>query len=210
VQSRLFYLITLVLPDPEPVLRIVDSNYDVKFGGVAYLRFPVKFTPAEMTSDGSISKTNITIANVSREIMYYVEQYNGLRGCRVVVKSVYANVLDELYPIQEDGSVVSEPNPAANETAFIEDEYYVDTYSANDTTVVFQLDPIIDMEVRLPRRRYLVDSCYWKYGDPDTCKCDRVVYPGLCGKTFADCKARGNEANFGGFPGVNSSRRIFL
>lgn len=209
-QNRLFYLVTLVLPDPELPFRIVDSNYNVTFGGILYARFPVKFMPAEMNSDGSISKASINIANVSREIMYYVEQFNGLRNCRVLIKSVYANALDFTYTPNADGTVTQVTNTSANSSAYIEDEYYVDTYTATEQIVSFQLDPIIDLEIRLPRRRFLLDSCYWAYGDADTCKVNRTTYPALCNKTFAECKARNNEANFGGFPGISGARKLYI
>lgn len=216
-QNKLFHLVTLILPDPEPNFCIVDSNYDVKFDAITYTRFPVKFSGAELNSDGSISKASITAANVSREIMYYVEQYNGLRNCRVYIKTVYENALDEIYTPQPDGSVIVEPNTAANNTAFIEDEYLIDTYTATEQAVVFQLDPIIDLEIRLPRRRYMTDSCYFLYKDPDTCKysgvlptCDKTLAACREHKTVIDGKEIGNERNFGGFPGVSASRRLFI
>lgn len=252
-QSKLFHLVTLNPPDPELPLNLVDSNYDVKFDNQTYTRFPLKWNPAEMNSDGSISKSSITIANVSREIMYYVEKYKGLRTCRVFVKTVYENVLDEIYYPQSDGTVFTADNPKKNNTAYIEDEFYIDNYTANEQTVTFQLEPIIDLEIRLPRRRYMQDSCYWIYRDVMTCGhafdedyylatypdvaasvASKAIPSGLihyrlsgakegrsyrvlpdseftsCGKTLADCRARNNQRNFGGFPGISSSRRIYL
>lgn len=207
-QSKIFHLITLVLPEPEPNFCIVDSNYDITFDSTVYTRFPVKASPAEMSSDGSISKASITVANVSREIMYYIEMYNGLRNCRVLIKTVYENVLDEVYFPQADGTTIAEPNTAANNTAFIEDEYLIDTYTATEQAVIFQLDPIIDLEIRLPRRRYLTDSCYFFYKDPNTCKYSGALTS--CNKNLADCREHANERNFGGFPGVSASRRLFI
>jgi lambda family phage minor tail protein L len=222
-QNKLFHLITLILPDPEPNFCIVDSNYDIKFSDyttglpITYTRFPVKFSGAELNSDGSISKASIAVANVSREIMDYVEKYNGLRNCRVYIKTVYENALDEIYTPQPDGSVIVEPNTAVNNTAFIEDEYLIDTYTATEQAVVFQLDPIIDLEIRLPRRRYMTDSCYFLYKDPETCKYSGALP--TCDKTLAACREHkkiingkevGNERNFGGFPGVSASRRLFI
>lgn len=209
-QTKLFHLVGLTLPSPESPLYLVDSNYDVKFAGQLYTRFPLKWSPAEMNSDGSISKSSITIANVSREIMYYVEQYKGLRTCRVSIKTVYENALDELYFPQSDGSVITEDNPKKNNTAFVEDEFYIDNYSATEQTVTFQLEPIIDLEIRLPRRRYMQDSCYFTYGDPSSCtRVPDAEFPS-CGKTLAECKLRGNERNFGGFPGISGTRRVYL
>jgi len=214
-QCALFHLVTVLLPEPEEPMYLVDSNYDVTFGGQLYTRFPLKWAPAEQNDDGSISKSAMTIANVDRVFMYYLDAYNGLRNCRVSVKTVYANALDYIYTPLADGTVSITSNlPAdggtANDKAYIEDEGLIDTYTATEQTISFQLDPVIDLDIRLPRRRYMVDSCYWKYGDADTCKVNRTSYPELCPKTFAGCKARNNEHNFGGFPGISGSRRILL
>lgn len=210
-QNRLFHLIRLQLPDPEPPLDIADSNFDVKFDGITYLKFPCKYSPADQNSDGSISKASIVVANVARDLMYYIEKYNGLRNCRISIKTVYENALDEKYFPQPDGSVIVEPNEG-NNTAYIEDEYNIDTYSANEQTIAFQLDPIIDLEIRIPRRRYMVDGCYWKYKDAKTCKypVNGALAGTTCGKTLAECRLRNNAENFGGFPGISGSRRIFL
>lgn len=195
-QSQLFHLIEIQYPyidtdDQGGVLFLVDSNYDVHLGGQEYVRFPVKFNGASMNSDGSIDQASLSVANVSREIMYYVEKCDGLRNMRVKVKMVYANALDYLYTPNPDGTVTTAANPLANANAYIEDEYLIDNYSANETVVTFQLFPIIDLEIKLPRRRYMTDSCYWIYGDPTTCQYDLNVGNALpsCNKTLKDCKA---------------------
>lgn len=208
-QDKIFHLISLQTPDPgTPWLYVVDSNYDVSFNGQIYVRFPVKFQGASISSDGSVDKAAVSIANVSREIMYYIEHYNGLRNMRMKIKTVYAKFMDFLYAPNLDGTVTTTTNPEANNTAYIEDEYYIDTYSANEQLVSFQLDPIIDLEIKLPRRRYMQDSCYFVYKDPDTCR-----YSGgltTCAKNLDDCTNHGNEENFGGFPGISANRRLFL
>lgn len=175
-QSRLFKLVSLSIPDTSGTydLNLVDSNYAVTFNDVVYDAFPLKVGASQVSSDGSIDKTSITIANVSRDIMTYVEDYNGLRGQRVKIKSVYETALDFLYFPQPDGTVVTADNSAANNTAFIEDEYFIDTYTANEQIVVFNLEPIIDLNIRIPRRRYMTDTCYWHYMDEDTCKYEGI------------------------------------
>jgi phage-related protein len=251
-QKKLLHLITLELPNNEGFLYYVEGNYDVRFDSRLYLKFPLKFSGASINSDGSVDKATITVANVNRELMYYVEYANGLRNMRVKIKSVYEDALDDLYTVQPDGSVIPtyegrtvngssvivrlpEPtsgdpytNPSANNKAYIEDEYRIDNYTANEQAVSFTLDPIIDLDIRLPRRRFMVDSCYWLYKDAHTCKYSDTTtinpatvdsnVPGSgttfwncpCLKTFAACDARGNTLNFGGFPGISSSRRVML
>jgi len=218
-QGQLYHLVMLETPAPSPDDRIliVDANYDVVFGWggleankgeYTYAKFPVKFSPAEVNTDGSIAKASITIADASRDIMYYVEAFNGLRGCRVHIKTVYANALYYLYSFAADGSVTETPNVSHNPDACLHDEYFIDNYTANEQTVTFQLDPIIDLEIRIPRRRYLVDSCYFEFKNCDTCQ-----YSGPdteCNKNLAACRAKGNQARYGGFPGISGSRKLFL
>lgn len=213
-QSRLFHLITLVLPAPADPLNIVDSNYDVTYTSkgstipVVYTRFPVKFNGATVSSDGTIDKASISIANVSLEIMAQIELHNGLKNMRVLIKSVYENALDYVYTPHPNGTVTSVANSNKDNTAYIEDEYYVDTYQATEQVVVFQLDPIIDLEIKIPRRRFMADSCFFQFKQAHTCK---YAGPDLtCDKTFDACSAKNNEVNFGGAPGVNGSRRILL
>jgi lambda family phage minor tail protein L len=217
-QAQLFHLITVILPSPEEPLRIVDSNYDIRFAGLTYSRFPVKFAGASVSTDGTIDKASIAVANVHPMMMGYVEAYNGLRNCRLLVKTVYANVLDDTYVLGTDGTVFPNvalgevnPNPTACSSAYLEDEFLIDNYTANEMVVNFQLDPIIDLEIRVPRRRFMLDSCYWDYKDPHTCKYAGSTYAAIsCNKNLADCQARGNAVNFGGFPGISGSRRVLL
>jgi lambda family phage minor tail protein L len=190
-QNQLFRLVEIQYPfidnqNQGGVLYFVDSNYDVTFGGQLYTRFPLKFNGATASSDGSVNPATLTVANVSREIMYFVEKCKGLRSMRVKIKSAYANALDYLYECHEDGTVTSSTNPSADSQAYIEDEFIIDNYTANETVVAFQLYPIIDLDIKLPRRRYMVDTCYWVYKDRFTCR-----YTGpleSCKKNFADCK----------------------
>lgn len=212
-QSEQIHLVTLLVPN-EPPLQLATSNYDVQFGGDIYLAFPLSFKSFEQHSDGTISKAEVTIANISREIMYYVEAYNGLRGTRLVVKTVFARFLDYVYSVDAAGVVTQAENPEADPTAYVEEEFVIDSYTANEQTVVFQLNPVIDFDVPLPRRRFTTNSCYWRlYRGPD-CDPDGAIdgtaFPS-CDKTFKDCKERGNQARFGGFPGVpRYARRIYL
>lgn len=174
-QARIYYLVSIDIPgavEDDPRFRIVDSNYDVDFAGETYLAFPVKVNPASVNTDGTIDKTSIVVANVSRVMMEYVEVHNGLRNRRVSVKTVYENALDYLYTPNADGTVDKVDNPTKNDKAYLEDEYFIDTYTANEQMINFTLEPILDLQIRIPRRRYMTDTCYWKYMDSTTCKHD--------------------------------------
>lgn len=84
------------------LLNIVDSNYDITYNGVTYQSFPVRFGEMTVSSDGTIDKATLSVANVSREITYYVEMYNGLSNRKVTVKTVYEKFLDNNYYLKRD------------------------------------------------------------------------------------------------------------
>lgn len=238
-QSQLFHLIQVegiqsVDPNTQEVtteepLYLVDSNYDVTYQGVTYVRFPMKFSGVSVSSDGTIDKANITVANVERTLMRYVELYDGLAGCRVTVLTVYERFLDYTYTVHMAdtvagsgwydanhiaitpgtsvgaGTVTHVANGGADPTACLSDEFLIDSYTANEQAIVFQLDAVVDFEIKTPRRRFTPWSCYWKYKDPTTC--GYVGSLPTCKKSLADCAAHGNSVRFGGFPGVPSNVR---
>lgn len=192
-------------------LNVADSNFDVKFDGITYIRFPVQMSETSISTDGSIDKASLSVANVTREIMYYVEMFNGLVNRKVTVKKVFRRFLDYIYEPNLDGTVTELPNDEADVTSFIKEEYVIDAYAADEKVVRFTLDPVINLDVKLPRRRYLdSNSCAFKYKDPETCKYSGSLEK--CVKNLADCKNHGNAINFGGFAGLDSStqRRLWL
>ena len=193
------------------ILCVADANYDLQYDGITYLRFPIQMSDLAIATDGSIDKPSLSVGNVTREIMYYVEQYGGLVNRRVTVKRVFKRFLDKLYTPNVDGTVTEVDNPEKDVTAFTQEDYVIDAYAADEKVVRFSLDPVIDLDIKLPRRRYLdSNSCSFRYRDPETCK-----YAGAlptCYKHLADCKRHGNSINFGGFAGLDSSnqRRVWL
>ncbi len=302
-QEQLFHLITFFIPEnktlnmPATEWRIVDANHDVSYQGQKYGKFPVRFGGAGISTDGTVDKTTLSVANVTRFTMDLISAYDGMRNVKVRVTSAYSFSLDDIYVLREDGSIYpnyalgeTNPNMSKVPTASMDDEYIIDAYSATDTVVSFSMNPIIDLDIRLPRRRFLVDSCSYRYKDFKTCQyrgikgyleankmifrsdtssamplsviglgaivyssnfaesasaiisnvippsdplstgveskprltLDRVVGLAagvevyldipefLCNKNMLSCYLRGNVHNFGGFPGINGSRRIFL
>lgn len=192
-QGQLFHLISFIdiptLPTPTDI-NIVDNNDDVAFGGVLYQKFPVTFNGVAVTGSGEINKASIVLANPSRIFQAYLQQFQGLRGIQVEVKTVFEKFLDT-------GS-----SPDAY--SCLSDYFVVDSYTATDQVIQLQLDPICDFNIKIPRRRYS-SICYWRFKDADTC-----MYAGAdlnCTKDLIACRAKGNEARYGGFPGVPSQAR---
>lgn len=170
-QDRIFRLVTIDIPSGS-TLRVVDNNENVVYGAVTYNKFPIKFSEISVTNDGTINKASLLVANPSRVFQADLENYNGLRGAKVSVKAVFSKFLDS----------GTSPDP----TAYVEDFFIIDSYSANETTITFQLDPIADLEIQVPRRRFSATSCYFRLGDPDTCGYSGPLTS--CKKTLEDCK----------------------
>lgn len=205
-------------------LLVADSNYAVTYDGLVYVQFPIQFSDISVNSDGTIDTAGLSVANVTREIMYYVEMYDGLRNREVTVKTVFAKFLDNTYNTTLQGQVTVAPNVHADPTAHVLDSYRVDSYTATETVVDFQLIPSINLSVKLPHRRYTSDSCYWRYGEAGTCEVDitalieKLAFEGhpnldellVCNKSYAACVERENIERFGGFPGISGARRVTL
>lgn len=167
-QDTLLHLIDIDIP-AAPTIRLVDSNSAVTFNTLPYIAFPFQFSGGfTQSSDGSIDKATLSLANPERFMMPYLSQAGGLKGTRVTVYTIYASM------------VTQDPPP------YIVDYFEVDSYTANDTVVNLMLDPAVDLNVKLPKGQFNTNSCRFRYKDPFTCK-----YAGdlkYCKKTLQDCK----------------------
>lgn len=160
----------------------------VTYDGVTYNPFPISFDSIKENNQSQIDTVTIKVSNISRTIQGYLETYN-FRGLKVTIKTVWANQLGD-------------------SNAFIDDIYYIDSYSADQNDVDFTLTSKFDvMDISLPRRRYLRNYCQWKF------KSDECGYAGVeteCNKTKQDCKDnKENLSRFGGFPSINQ-KGIFI
>jgi lambda family phage minor tail protein L len=162
-----------------------DSN--VTYGGIEYIKFPVSHEYISENAQGRIDTVKVTLANVSRLIQSYLEDYD-LRGKKVSIKLVWANQL-------------TDPD------AYIEDVYYIDSYTADQMDVEFTLASKFDvLSVELPGRRYSRNYCYWKF---KSAECGYIGIEASCNKTKIRCKELNNYQRFGAFPSV-PTRRIYV
>lgn len=202
-------------------LAVCDSNFPLTFDGVVYSQFPISLSDLSSFSDGSIDTATLTVANVSREMMYYVESLDGLRGRTVYIKSVFERFLDFKYTVSPDGTLTITDNPEADPDSCVDDFFRIDSYTANESTVVFQLEPSANLSVKIPIRKFTSDCCTWKYRDPTTCCFDIDAFLAenitfsrediiVCRKQLSDCELRKNTARFGAFPGISGQRRVYL
>ncbi|MCD6459400.1 hypothetical protein J7L67_01880 [bacterium] len=121
-------------------LCLTDNDENVYFDGVEYLRFPITHQPISENSQGQIDQVRITVSNVSREIEFYINEYDGLRDKKVSIKQIFRDTI-------------------SNPDAVIEDLFYIDYPTSNENSVVFLASSKFDInDVTIPRKIYSRDD----------------------------------------------------
>ena len=168
-------------------LNFAEYDADVTFNGITYTKFPISIDSISENNKSAVDTVNLTVANISRLIQSYLENYD-LRGKKVSIKTVWANQLTD-------------------SNAYIEDIFYIDSYSADQDNASFILTSKFDLlDVELPLRRYSRNYCHWKFKGIE---CAYLGTETACNKTKQDCKNnKHNFVRFGGFPSIQSHRII--
>ena len=186
-ENRPIYLYIIEDYDGSNDLYLVGYDEDVVYDSVTYTRFPIMHEFTGENNQGRIDQVKVRLANVSRLIQLYLEQYD-FRGKKVIIRTVWVNQL-------------SDPD------AHMDDIFYIDNYTADQTNVEFTLTGKFDvLGMDLPARRYARNYCSWKF------KSSECGYAGAeteCNKTQQRCKQLNNYQRFGAFPSV-PTRRIYI
>lgn len=176
--------------ETDDYLYFCDYDQDVTFpavsGGQLYAKFPISHDQLSENSDGSVDQVRVSVANADRTLGGYVELYNGLRGMRVNIKTVFVTLLDDA-------------------SACIEDTFVVDSGVITETECSLLCTSRLDvLDVQLPGRRFL-NRCPWTF------KGTTCLYSGsgtVCDKSLTTCQAFNNVERFGGFPGCRMYRSL--
>lgn len=161
-------------------LTYAGYDTDITFDGVTYSKFPITHENIKENTRGEVDKIRVIVGNVSRLIQAYLEDYD-FTGKQIKIKTVWANQLGDT-------------------DAYIEEIYYIDSYTADQKNVSFLLSSKFDItDLELPARKFSRNYCQWKF------KSDQCGYSGAeteCNKTLTRCRELSNETRFGGFPSV--------
>jgi phage-related protein len=174
------------------VFRITDDNQDVVYQNETYTSFPFNISTIKQTTDGKIPSLNVSISNVEKVLMQYVEGLNGLVDSKVTLTVINTAIPDENY---EELTM----------------EFSVTGAEVDEEWVVFTLGAPNPLRQRFPKDRYIAYSCPWTFNSPSVrssgsnegAECNYQGADTSCKKTYADCKSKGNEARFGGFFGLS-------
>lgn len=168
-------------------LYYAEYDGNVTYNGQEYTRFPITHEFISENIQGEVDAIRLKLSNVSRLIQGYLEVYDW-RGKKVSIKMVWADHLDDA-------------------DAYIEDIFYIDSYTTDQEEAVFTLTSKFDlMEVRLPIRRYFRNYCIWSFKSTE---CGYAGGQSECNKTLTRCKVLSNQERFGGFPSIPSKHLIF-
>jgi len=186
-ENRPVFLYIIEDYDGSNDLYLAGYDEDVIYNGVTYTRFPITHEFTGENNQGQIDQVKVRLANVSRLIQLYLEQYD-FRGRKVIIRTVWADQL-------------------ADPDAYIDDIFYVDNYTADQNNVEFTLTSKFDvLGMDLPARRYARNYCSWKF---KSAECGYMGAELTCDKTQQRCKQLNNYQRFGAFPSV-PTRRIYI
>jgi lambda family phage minor tail protein L len=171
-------------------LCLAEYDTNITYDSIVYTKFPIKHDEIPENSQGEIDTFKVVVANVNRTIQAYLENYD-LRGKKVTITLVWANQL-------------------ADADAHIDFIFYIDNYTANQSTVEFILASKYDIiDLTLPRGIYNRNYCRVKF---KSAECGYAVEGAqtTCDKRKATCKVTmSNIARFGGFTSV-PTHRLFI
>lgn len=165
-------------------LRLTGFDDDIEYDDLVYTSFPIRHEFISENIKGEIPTVTIKVSNVSRLIQAYLELYD-FRGKKVTIRQVFADQL-------------------GTDTAYIDDVYYIDSYTADSLNVEFRLTSKFDiLDVEIPVRKYSRNYCGWKFRESE---CGYAGAETECNKTLTRCRELHNQLRFGGFPSIPSKR----
>jgi len=164
------------------VLRFVKNTEDIVFDGNTYTAFPFQLSIVESNSEGQIPQVTLKVCNITRLLTPYLESLDGGIDSTVKVIVVNNGHLDEDY-------------------SELELEFSVMGCEADVLWVTWTLGMINPLNRRFPLYRYLANHCNWIFRGAE---CGYAGASTVCNRSFDDCIARENTANFGGFLGMQN------
>lgn len=167
-----------------------------------YTAAPIKMGSMKYSQVSQQPTLDVTISNIDRTMVAYLEQNDGLRGRAFTVVRTYTNLL-------------------SNASACIHETYYVDGAKSTLKSAIFTLVPKTTLfGIKVPKRTMLRDQCAWTFkgeectGSPTggTPSIGTLASPSVttCMKTLASCDVYNNTSRYGGWPGIPKTRVIMV
>lgn len=183
----------------------------VVWQGETYTPLPIEADGFDISSQGTLPRPKIRVANVQGLFSAAAAENEDLVGCKITRKRTFVRFLDA---VNFPGGANEDADPHQE---LPDDVYYVEQKTNENRYVVeWELTSAFDLfGVQLPRRQIIQNTCMWRYRGPECgyagtayfdfndqpCTADKDV----CGKRLRSCKQRWGAVAmlpYGGFPGA--------
>ena len=178
-------LLLEILYGVEEPLRLCLNNEQITWNSEIW--YPAIFTLSGMTEtkDGEVPSIPLTIIDLNRILIPYLEKYNGGIGATVIIRVVHSKFL-------------SSPTPELEELTEI-----IDCSIDDSATISFKLGAESLIDRICPPGRFLKNQCRFVFRGASG-RCGYAGSETECNRTFARCKELSNSTRYGGFPGVGT------
>jgi lambda family phage minor tail protein L len=171
-------------------LRMAEYHTNVTYSGIVYAANNLTIDPVTENLSQEVDQLNVSIQSVDRIITSYLENNNALRGCKVTLRTVFADLLND-------------------NSAYTDDIFYVASVQLTQSAASFTLKSKLDLfTVDVPNRRFYRETCQWIF---KSVECGYAGAAATCDRTTATCDSYGNLIRYGGFPGTGQGIwRVYL
>ena len=177
----------------------ICAHTNVSFAGVVYNPIPIQVTGFEVSTEGSLPRPTLSVADEFGIMRLLAETYGGLENWTVTVKMTKRRYLDA--------------GETPNTSAVTPTQRYIIGRKTSDIpgqVVSYELRAAIDFNQQKLPRRSLSRSCSWRYRSTECAYSGQGYTLGnqptsdpvqdICGKSLSSCETRNNTINFGGMP----------
>lgn len=183
----------------------------VVWQGQTYLALPIEAEGFEITTQGTLPRPTLRVANVNGIFSAAIREYDDLVGCKITRRRTFVRFLDAAN--FEKGNSEADPNQ------HLPDEvWYVEQKTSETKYIIeWELSSAMDLQgVMLPRRQVIQSMCPFKYRGAE-CGYTAAYYfnkndepcqrtDDFCAKRLTSCEVRAAKTDgivrFGGFPGA--------
>lgn len=174
-------LLEIIYPG-EDSIRVAWNTEAVTWDGEVWQPYPFELGDMEETKEAEIPTVSLVIYDIERRLIPIIDQYGGGIGAEVWVRVVHSAHLDNTTP------------------EFEQNFENVEVQIGYDFSVKLKLGAENLSNRRSPADRFLKGHCRYKIFKGAECGYDGPETE--CSRTFERCRQLGNQARFGGFPGI--------
>lgn len=168
-----------------------------------YTALPLKSDDVKTNLQGEIDTFSISVPNTDRAMESLIQNRRYLRGCDVYQIVGFSKYLPS-------GATAYHIGTSGDKRAFIKEKFYVDSTTSDENVVKFDCKPkFVIKNIPIPRRTFSRQCSWALLGRYLGSECNPLAsinsasYP-TCDGTLDNCRERGNEKRFGGWPSIPS------